>query len=232
MSIYFSGSARLIVLSVTNAERRQANIALKENIVYEILSRSNGRLSMDSPELEDELRRRLAESIHIIHLTDYTSRDEHQQVNSTDLRRVSRIDVTTSLRLVQHYRTLIHHLFRLYRSNLRLTSQTEQQRQLILVARDEYYLLGLKEPVQSTITDIRQRQHDIFKREVNNALQEPFDYAKYRIENQQQQEQLLAQHVQKRQGNRHTPTDPPPSGHPSEAEFYLGKLKIMSLYEI
>ena len=90
---------------------------------------------LNSPELEQEITRQLAEPTTLLHLVDYSSRDDYNQTNSTDLRRVSRIDVTTSLRLVQRYRTIIHRLCQLHRSHLRLTHQAEQQRHLILVAR-------------------------------------------------------------------------------------------------
>ncbi|CAF4979693.1 unnamed protein product, partial [Rotaria socialis] len=79
----------------------------------------------------------------------------------------------------------------------------------------------------------RQRQHDIFKREVNSAIeqqqqqQQPFDYAKYRRDTEQQQ-QILAQHlrqkhIEQKHKSQQTYTGPPPPGHPSEAEFYLGQ---------
>lgn len=221
------GSAQLIILAVTNAERRQLNNTLKSNLVEEIVSKSKGHLAAKSPELESEVRRQLSEPTNLLHLVDYSSRDDHEQTNSSDLRRVSRIDVTTSLRLVQRYRTTIHRLCQQHRSHLRLTSQAEQQRHMILVARDEYYLLDLSTPFSPTISKdishIRQRQHDIFKREVNNVLQQPFDYAKYRRESEEQQKRLLKQHFQQREEQHKTPTNPPPSGHPTEAEFYLGE---------
>ena len=211
------GSAQLIILSVTNAERRQMNTSLKNELVDEIVSRSNGRLSAQSPELEQEILRQLAEPTKLQRLADYSSRDDYPKAASSDLRRVSRIDVTTSLRLVQRYRTVIHRLCQLYRSQLRLSIQAESQRYLLLVARDEYYLLDLTSQISTNISHIRQRQHDIFKREVNNALQQPFDYVKYRREAEQEQKRLGELKYQR------TKVEPPPPGHPSEAEFYLGK---------
>ncbi|UJR27996.1 hypothetical protein I4U23_009254 [Adineta vaga] len=135
------GSAQLIILSVTNSERRQMCTSLKKEIVNEIVLRSGGRLSAKSPELEQEITRQFAEPTNLLRLVDYSSRDDCTQTNSTDLRSVTRIDVTTSLRLVQRYRTVVHRLCQLYRSHLCLTPQAEQQRHLILVANDdEYYL--------------------------------------------------------------------------------------------
>lgn len=202
---------------------------MKKELVEEIVSRSGGRLSANSPELEKEITRQLAEPTTLLHLVDYSSRDDYNQTNSTDLRRVSRIDVTTSLRLVQRYRTVIHRLCQLHRSHLRLTHQAEQQRHLILVARDEYYLLDLttqNSNVLANIADIRQRQHDIFKREVSNVIQQPFDYAKYRRDMAEQQRILEQQYRQRqmehKQQSQHHHKHPPPPGHPSEAEFYLG----------
>lgn len=200
------------------------NVSLKKEIVDEIVARSGGRLSVNSPELEKEITRQLAEPTTLSHLVDYSSRDDYYQTNSTDLRRVSRIDVSTSLRLVQRYRTIIHRLCQLYRSSLRLTNQTEQQRYLILVARDEYYILDLTNQasnVATNISHIRQRQHDIFKREVNNVIQQPFDYAKYRRDLQQQQ-QILEQQCRQKNRAQQIFKGPPPPGHPLEAEFYLG----------
>ncbi len=227
--MFFLGSAKLIILSVTNSERRQMNTSLKKELVDEIVSRSGGRLSANSPELEKEITRQLSEPTTLLHLVDYASRDDYNQTNSTDLRRVSRIDVTTSLRLVQRYRTIIHRLCQLNRSHLRLTAQAEQQRHLILVAQDEYYLLDLASQtsgISAHISDIRQRQHDIFKREVNNVIQQPFDFVKYRRDAEQQQ-RLLEQRYQQRQMEQKQQYQqiqhgPPPPGHPSEAEFYLG----------
>jgi hypothetical protein len=218
----------LIVLAVTSEERRQMNVSLKENLAHEIASRSNGRLPINSPELKEELHRQLAEPTNLLHLVDYASREDHQPINSTDLRRVSHIDVTTSLRLIQRYRTIIHRLCQLYRSHLRLTHQAEQQRHLILVSCDEYYLLDLTSPVSittssSNVTNIGQRQHDIFKREVSNVLQQPFDYAKYRRETEEQQQRLREQRFRQREEDQRTPAVPPPTGHPSEAEFYFGQ---------
>ncbi|CAF0933424.1 unnamed protein product [Rotaria sp. Silwood1] len=232
------GSAQLVILSVTENERRQMNTSLKKELVDEIVLRSGGRLSKNSLELENEITRQLAEPTDLLHLVDYSSRDDYNQTNSTDLRRVSRIDVTTSLRIVQRYRTIIHRLCQLYRTHIQLTQQTEQQRYLILVACDEYYLLDLtsqNSTITTNISDIRQRQHDIFKREVNNVIQQqqqqqqhhqPFDYAKYRRDIEQQQRILEQQHQQKeierKEKHQQTHKGPPPPGHPSEAEFYLG----------
>ena len=205
------------------------NTSLKKELVDEIVSRSGGRLCANSPELEQEITRQLAEPTTLLHLVDFSSRDDYNQTNSTDLRRVSRIDVTTSLRLVQRYRTIIHRLCQLHRSHLRLTHQAEQQRHLILVAQDEYYLLDLTSQVTGTptnISDIRQRQHDIFKREVNNVIHQPFDYVKYRRDAEEQQRILEQNHRQKqmeqKQQSQQIHKGPPPPGHPSEAEFYLG----------
>ncbi|CAF3903621.1 unnamed protein product [Rotaria sp. Silwood2] len=230
------GNSQLIILSVTENERRQMNTSLKNELVDEIVSRSGGRFSANSSELEKEITRQLAEPTSLLHLVDYSSRDDYNQTNSTDLRRVSRIDVTTSLRIVQRYRTLIHHLCQLYRTHLHLTHQSAQQRYLILVACDEYYLLDLTSPtptIPTNISDIRQRQHDIFKREVSNVIQQqqqphqPFDYAKYRRDIEQQNRFLEQQQHQQKQNERKEKHQqaykgPPPPGHPSEAEFYLG----------
>lgn len=213
------GSAQIIILAITNAERRQLNVSLKKELVDDIVSRSAGRLSPNSPELEQEITRQLAEPSTLLHLVDYSSRDDYTQTNSTDLRRVSRIDVTTSLRLVQRYRTTIHHLCQMHRSHLRLTHQAEQQRYLILVSHDEYYLLNLASQIPTNITDIRKRQHDIFKREVNNVITQPFDFVKYRQDMEQQQRVLQQEQIEQQ---KQTYTRPPPPGHPSEAEFYLG----------
>jgi len=227
IKIFYLGSAQLIVLSVTETERRQMSTFLKKEIVNEIVSRSAGRFSANSPELEQEITRQLAEPTNLLRLVDYSSRDDYNQTNSTDLRRVSRIDVTTSLRLVQRYRTVVHRLCQLHRSHLRLTHQAEQQRHLILVANDdEYFLLdlGVQPPsVPTNISDIQQRQHDIFQREVNNVVQQPFDFVKYRRDAEQQQ-RILEQRLQQRQVEQKQQTlkGPPPPGHPSEAEFYLG----------
>ena len=195
------------------------NIAVKKETVDETIARSSGRLPANSPELETEISRQLAEQVSILHLVDYSSRDDYNQTNSSDIRRISRIDVTASLRLVQRYRTVIHRLCQLYRSHLRLTQLAEQQRHLILVGRGEYYLLDLASQTAGMLTNksnIQQRQRDIFQREVHNVTHQPFDYAKYRRDAEQQQ-RILAQHY------RQTQNAPPPSGHPSEAEFYLGQ---------
>jgi hypothetical protein len=193
------------------------NISVKKETVDEIISGKTGRLISDNSQLENEITRKLAEPISILHLVDYSSRDDYNQTNSTDLRRVSRTDVSTSLRLVQRYRTIIHRLCQLHRSHLRLTTQAEQQRHLILVARDEYYLLDLTSQTSTLLTnksDIQQRQHNIFKHEVQNITHQPFDYAKYRRDTEQQQ-RILEQHYRRTQNG-------PPPGHASEAEFYLG----------
>jgi hypothetical protein len=195
------GSAQLIILSVTNAERRQMNISVKKEIVDETVARTSGRFAPNSPELEQEISRQLAEPTSLLHLVDYSSRDDYNQTNSTDLRRVSRTDVSTSLRLVQRYRTIIHRLCQLNRSHLRLTAQAEQQRHLVLVARDEYYLLDL---ASQTPCILRKK----------SETHPPFDYAKYRRDIEQQQ-RILQQHCRQTQPG-------PPSGHPSEPEFYLG----------
>ena len=229
---FFIGTAQLIILSVTNNERRQMCTSLKKEIVDEIVSRSGGRLSVNSPELEKEITRQFAEPTNLLRLVDYSTRDDCTQTNSTDLRSVTRLDVTTSLRLVQRYRTVVHRLCQLYRAHLPLTQQAEQQRHLILVANDdEYYLLDLAAHIAgltANILNIRQRQHDIFKREVNNAVQQPFDYAKYRRDLEQQQRILEQQFQQKqieqkRQYQQTFKAGPPPPGHPSEAKFYLGR---------
>ncbi|CAF2412476.1 unnamed protein product [Rotaria sp. Silwood2] len=210
------GSAQLIILSVTNAERRQMNISTKKEIVDETISRLAGRLPPNSPELENEISRQLTEQISLLHLVDYSSRDDYNQTNSTDLRRVSRNDVITSLRIVQRYRTIIHRLCHLYRSHLRLTTQAEQQRYLILVARDDYYLLDLVSQTANIPTSKYDIQQDeVFQREVHPVPQEPFDYAKYRRDIEQQQ-RILEQHYRKMQNV------PPPQEQSSEAEFYLG----------
>ena len=110
----------------------------------------------------------------------------------------------------------------MHRSHLRLTHQAEQQRHLILVSQDEYYLLNLAAPpshIQANINDIRKRQHDIFKREVNNVISQPFDFAKYRRDMEQQQRVLQQKQIEQQ---KQTYSQPPPPGHPSEAEFYLG----------
>ncbi|CAF5123910.1 unnamed protein product, partial [Rotaria sp. Silwood1] len=234
-------SAQLVILSVTNAERRQANISIKKEIVDETILHLNGRLPPNSPELENEISRQLTEPISLLHLVDYSSRDDYNQTNSTDLRRVSRTDVITSLRIVQRYRTIIHRLCQLYRSHLRLTPQAEQQRYLILVARDDYYLLDLAAQTADISTnkhDIQQQEvfqreiyhvpqevfqrevhhvpQEVFQREIHHVPQAPFDYAKYRRDIEQQQ-RILEQHYRRMQ------TVPQQQPEPtSEAEFYLG----------
>jgi hypothetical protein len=209
---FFVGSAQLVLLSATNAERRQMNVSVKKEIVDDIVSRTSGRFKPNSPELEHEISQQLAELISLLHLVDYSSRDDYQYSNSTDVRRVSRTDVTTSLRIVQRYRTVIHRLCQIHRSHLRLTSQAEKQRHLILVARDEYYLLDLA--AQTPTVTVKKTQHqEVAKREM---IHQPFDYAKYRRETEQQQ-RILEQHCRQTQ-----PHPPPPTGHQSEAEFYLG----------
>ncbi|UJR21423.1 hypothetical protein I4U23_024510 [Adineta vaga] len=210
------GSAQLVLLAATNTERRQMNVSVKKEIVDDIVSRTSGRFKPNSPELEHEISQQLADLISLLHLVDYSSRDDYQHSNSTDVRRVSRTDVTTSLRIVQRYRTVIHRLCQIHRSHLRLTSQAEKQRHLILVARDEYYLLDLASQ-PSTIT-IKRTQQEVVKREVTPK---PFDYAKYRRETEQQQ-RILEQHYRQTQ-----PHPPPPSRHQSEAEFYLGPFFLL-----
>lgn len=207
---------------MTNAERRQMNVSVKKEIVDETVSLTSGRLAPKSPELEQEISRQIAEQISLLHLVDYSSRDDYNLSNSTDLRRVSRIDAITSLRIVQRYRTVIHRLCQLHRSHLRLTPQSEQQRHLILVARDEYYLLDLtsQTPVISTKKIDTQQWHETCQREVHHVSQQPFDYAKYRREMEQQQ-RILEQHYQKPQNI------PPLQGPSSEAEFYLGKVFLL-----
>ena len=214
------GSAQLIILAVTSSERRHANIAVKKEIVDETVARTSGRFAPNSPEIEREITRQLAEPITISHLVDYSSRDDYSQTNSTDLRRVQRSDVNTSLRIVQRYRAVIHRLCQLNRSHLRLTPQAEQQRHLILVARDEYYLLDLASQAASILTnktEIRQQREHV--------THQPFDYAKYRRDMQQQQ-RILEQHC------RQTHTGPPQGQQPGP-EFYLGmnvyiKLNLLS----
>lgn len=201
------GSAQLIILSVTNAERRHMTTSIKKETVDETVTRLGNRYTSNSPELEQEVSRHLTEQVSLLHLVDYSSRDDHHQTSSTDIRRVTRTDVSTSLRLVQQYRSIIHRLCQAHRSHLRLTPQAEQQRHLILVARDEYYLLDLA--AQSPHVFSHQRT-DVHKREVQHAPQQPFDYAKYRRDIAQQQ-RILEQHC------RQTPRAPP-----SEPEFHLG----------
>jgi hypothetical protein len=194
------------------------NVSVKKEIVDGTVSRSGHHSSSNSREVEHEISQQLAEPISLLHLVDYSSRDDYTQTNSTDLRRVSRTDVTTSLRLVQRYRTVIHRLCQLHRSHLRLTPQAEQQRHLILVARDEYYLLDLAAQTSNIFTN----QSETIKREVHQVPQQPFDYVKYRRDAEQQQ-RILEQRCRQRQTEqRQTHQGPPPPGHPSEAEFYLG----------
>ncbi|CAF0993811.1 unnamed protein product [Rotaria magnacalcarata] len=211
------GSAQLIVLSITDAERRQMNVSIKKETVDATMVRINGRLAPKSPELEKEISRKLSEPISLLHLVDYSSRDDYNQTNSTDLRHVSRVDVSTSLRIVQRYRTVIHRLCQLYRSHLHLTTQAEQQRYLVLVARTEYYLLDLAAQKSNIMPkyDTQQGHQETYKQEVHHVPQQPFDYAKYRREIEQQQ-RILDQHYRKIQ-NVQTPTR-----QTSEAEFYLG----------
>jgi len=206
----FIGSAQLILLSATNAERRQKNVSIKKEIVDETISRTSGRLAPNSPELENEIAQQIGELISLVHLTDYSSRDDYSQKKSADVRRVSRTDLTTSLRIVQRYRTVIHRLCQLHRSHLHLTSEAEKQRHLILVARDEYYLFDLA--FQTSGMSVKKYHHDTTKRELP---QQPFDYAKYRRETEQQQ-RILEQHY------RQTHNRPSSQGQQSEAEFYLG----------
>ncbi|CAF4592138.1 unnamed protein product, partial [Rotaria magnacalcarata] len=210
-------SAQLIVLSITDAERRQMNVSIKKETVDATMVRINGRLAPKSPELEKEISRKLSEPISLLHLVDYSSRDDYNQTNSTDLRHVSRVDVSTSLRIVQRYRTVIHRLCQLYRSHLHLTTQAEQQRYLVLVARTEYYLLDLAAQKSNIMPkyDTQQGHQETYKQEVHHVPQQPFDYAKYRREIEQQQ-RILDQHYRKIQ-NVQTPTR-----QTSEAEFYLG----------
>ena len=211
--LIFVGSAQLIVLSVTNADRRQMNTSLKKELIDEVVAHSTGHRSTKNPEVDREISRQISESISLLHLVDYSSRDDYHQTNFTDLRRVSRLDVTTSLRLVQRYRTVIHRLCQLHRSHLRLTPQAEHQRHLILVARDEYYLFDLTTP----IAEAPIRRSEIID-------QPPFDYAKYRREIEEQQ-RLIEQRYRQRQAEQKQERHhgPPPPGHPSEAEFYLGR---------
>ena len=222
---YFLGSAQLIILSVTDVERRQMNTSLKKKLVDEVLSHSNCHTSANNPELEREIIRQLTEPTMLLHLVDYSSREDYNQTNSTDLRRVLRMDVMTSLRLVQCYQTTIHRLCQLYRSHLRLTPYNQQQRHLILVARDDYYLLDLVAQKLGVITDIsniRQRQHDIFKREVNNAIQQPFDCC-HSAKQQKQKPHILEQQHRQRQQHRQFYKDPSsPSEHLLETQFHLG----------
>ena len=233
--VLYLGSSQLVVLAVTNAERRQMNVVLKKELVDDIVAHTGGQLPATGQQLENEVSRQLAEPVSLLHLVDYSSRDDYNQTNSTDLRRVSRIDVSTSLRLVQRYRALVHRLCQQYRSRLRLNTQAEQQRHLILVARDEYYFLDLASQaanVSTSRSNIQQRQHDIFKREVHQVTQPPFDYAKYRRDAREQQ-RILEQSFRQRQTEqrkecRQTHQGPPPPGHPSEAEFYLGRFVRVS----
>lgn len=206
----YLGSAQLILLSVTNAERRQMTTLIKKETVDETVTRLANRFTPNSPELEQEVARHLTEQISLLHLVDYSSRDDYNQTNSTDIRRVSRTDVSTSLRLVQHYRAIIHRLCQAHRSHLRLTPQAEQQRHLILVGRDEYYLLDLAAQSPHVFSN----RTDIQKHEVQHVTHQPFDFAKYRRDAAQQQ-RILEQHY------RQTQRAPPP-GQQSEPEFYLG----------
>lgn len=200
------------------------NNSLRKELADEVIARSAGRWAAKSPELESEISRQLTESISLLHLVDYSSRDDYAQTNSTDLRRVSRLDVTTSLRLVQRYRTVIHRLCQTHRSHLRLTPQAEHQRHLILVARDEYYLFDLTASRAATpirTSEIRQHHQEI-------VSHQPFDYAKYRRETEAQQ-RLIEQRYRQRQTEqkRERHQGPPPPGHPSEAEFYLGRFSAL-----
>lgn len=208
------GSAQLILLSVTNAERRQMTTLIKKETVDETVTRLANRFTPNSPELEQEVTRHLTEQISLLHLVDYSSRDDYTQTNSTDIRRVSRTDVSTSLRLVQHYRTIIHRLCQAHRSHLRLTPQAEQQRHLILVARDEYYLLDLAAQSPHVFSN----RTDVQKREFHHVTHQPFDYAKYRRDIAQQQ-RILEQHYRQTQRA-------PPQGQPSGPEFHLGLLSF------
>lgn len=196
---------------MTNAERRQMTTSIKKETVDETVTRLGNRFTPNSPELEQEVSRQLTEQVSLLHLVDYSSRDDYNQTSSTDLRRVTRTDVSTSLRLVQQYRTIIHRLCQSHRSHLRLTPQAEQQRHLILVARDEYYLLDLA--AQSPHVFSHQRT-DFQRREVQHVPHQPFDYAKYRRDMAQQQ-RILEQHY--RQTQRAQPPAQPPG-----PEFYLG----------
>jgi hypothetical protein len=81
---------------------------------------------------------------------------------------------------------------------------------LILVARDEYYLFDLA--FQTSGISGKKYYHDTTKREVTH---QPFDYAKYRRDTEQQQ-RILEQHY------RQTHNRPSSRGQQSEAEFYLG----------
>ena len=206
---------------------------MKKEIADEIIAHSRGLYPPNCPELEREITRQFAETVPLLHIVDYTTRDNYQQTNSTDLRRVSRFDVTTSLRLVQHFRMIIHRLCQQYRSHLRLTNQAEQQRHMILISQDEYYLYDLAQGHQESSTStsttttktIQTNQQQI----IPQVTETPFDYAKYRRETEAQQkliEQRYRQHQQQQQQQQKQKTNvvaPPPSGHPNEAEFYWGK---------
>ena len=199
------------------------HVSIKKEIVDETVLHTSGRLPANSPELEREISRQLAESVSLLHLVDYSSRDDYKQTNSTDLRRVSRIDVTTSLRLVQRHRTVIHRLCQLHRSHLRLTPHAEQQRYLVLVARDEYYLLDLTSHTTTVRThkSVIQPKHDnVLNRGVQHVPHQPFDYAKYRRDTEQQR-RILEQHYRPMQHDRS-------QGQSSDGEFYLGN----SLFKI
>lgn len=187
------------------------NNSIKKEIVDEIIMRTKTRLPTNNPEIEKEISRKLAEPIGLFHLVDYSSRDDYHQTNATDLRNVSRVDVSTSLRIVQRHRTVIHRLCQSYRSHLRLTAQAEKQRHLILVARNEYYLLDLA----SQTPGITTKYDETYRREVHHVPQQPFDYAKYRRDMQQQQ-RILDEHYRKMQHGQTA------GGATSEAEFYLG----------
>ena len=204
------------------------NASIKKEIVDETILLKSRRLAQNTPELKNEISRQLNESIALLHLVDYSSRDDYTQTNATDLRSVSRIDVSTSLRLVQHHRTVIHHLCRINRSHLRLTPQAEQQRHLILVARDEYYLLDLASQTLNKSTNrynIQQRHDDTMKRERHSIPHQPFDYAKYRRDTEQQQ-RILEQHCRSIRTGPSLRT--PPSSVPSGSEFYLGRTILIT----
>ena len=210
-------SAHLIILAVTNAERTRVSTTVKNEVIRQAAARLAGRYEPNSREFREEFCRYLHESISIRHLVDYSSRDDLNSVRPIDLRHVLRTDVSTSLRIVQHYRTLIHNLCQQYRSHILLTPQAEQQRQLILVAHNDYYLLDLATQQIASInrTEFRQQQQQQ-QREVRHVPQQPFDYQKYRREVAQQQ-RIIEQHYQQQQRQQQTK-----KVQPTEPEFYLG----------
>ncbi|CAF1204332.1 unnamed protein product, partial [Didymodactylos carnosus] len=162
------GTSRLILLPVTKAERRHVNLTIKEEVTKDLIQRHQRGTNF-----EQQIQRQLQAPVTLQRLDDYLTRET---LSSTTVRRLPRIELTTSLRVIQRYRNIIHRLCNIFRKDIRLTKEQEQKRNFILVNNQEYYQLDLTNltvpSAELNISEIQKRQTDLFNREVKLVLNE------------------------------------------------------------